>query len=189
MGIKLDDLDFKIVRQLQRDGRVSITDLANAVGSSRPTVTNRLRQLLNDGVVVVRGGLDLSGIGFKVACVGLEVRDDEGRREVERVTRGCPRVVGLFRTPEKANVFVGLWGEDERTVNSVIESYRDMANADVVYAHYLGTPVHGDQLIGVGEGGGDQAPCGKDCGGCHRYESGWCAGCPATTHYRNPLLK
>lgn len=189
MSVKLDDLDLKIVRQLQMDGRVSITDLADAVGSSRPTVTNRLRQLLNDGVVVVRGGLDLREIGFKMACVGLEVRDDEGRREVERVTRGCPRVVGLFRTPEKANVFVGLWGEDERTVNSVIESYRDIVNADVVYAHYLGTPVHGNQLIGVDVGEGDQAPCGQDCGGCHRYESGWCVGCPATTHYRSPLQK
>jgi DNA-binding Lrp family transcriptional regulator len=38
MGVKLDDLDFKIIHQLQGDGRISITDLADKVGSSRPTV-------------------------------------------------------------------------------------------------------------------------------------------------------
>lgn len=189
MSIKLDDLDLKIIRQLQKDGRISITDLADAVRSSRPTVTNRLRQLLEDGVVVVRGGLNLREVGFKVACVGLEVRDEEGRKAVERAMRKCPRVVNVFRTPEKANVFVGLWGEDEQTVNSVIESYRDIANSEVVYAHYLGTPIHGDTLINIESDGEDQAPCGMNCRECHRYERDWCMGCPATTNYRNPLLK
>ncbi len=28
----------------------------------------------------------------------------------------------------------------------------------------------------------DRAPCGADCGKCHRYSNG-CIGCPATKHY------
>ena len=70
MDVKLDDLDFKIIHQLQGDGRISITDLADKVGSSRPTVTNRLKKLVDEGFVVVNGGLNIRRLGFKVACVG-----------------------------------------------------------------------------------------------------------------------
>jgi DNA-binding Lrp family transcriptional regulator len=70
----LDSLDVKLIEQLQTDGRISITDLTERVGSSRPTVTNRLRRLLGEEIVLVRGGLNLRKCGFKMACVGLEVK-------------------------------------------------------------------------------------------------------------------
>jgi len=38
-------------------------------------------------------------------------------------------------------------------------------------------------------GDAEKAPCSKDCVNCGRYTSGWCIGCPATKHYKNPILK
>jgi len=52
MKDNIDDLDLKIVLQLQEDGRATITELAEKVGSSRPTVTNRLKRLIDEDLVL-----------------------------------------------------------------------------------------------------------------------------------------
>jgi len=186
---KLDDLDFKILHQVQNNGRISITELAESVDSSRPTVTSRLRQLLNNGQIIISGGLSLKAAEYKMACVGLEVKNEESRIKMEQYLSNCPRVVFVFRTPEKANVFVGIWGEEDQILNSTIESFRDHQDVDVIYSHYLGTPIYGDIPINVNMAKDEKAPCGVVCSECNRYENEWCLGCLVSVDYKNPLLK
>jgi len=128
MGVNIDDLDLKIINQLNEDGRVSMTRLAENVDASRPTVTNRLNRLLNEKIAIIKGGLNLTKLGYKIADVGLEIRSDDTRREVENFLKQCPRVLDVFRTPEKANIHLRLWGEDDQTINSTIESFRDITS-------------------------------------------------------------
>jgi len=189
MTKKLDNLDLKIINILQDDGRASITELAKKVESSRPTVTNRLKKLMDDELVTIKGGLNLIKIGFKMACIGLEIINDDTRKEVEHHLRNCPRVLSISRIPEKANIHINMWGEDDHTINSTIESFRDIPNVDIIYTHYLGTPIHGNILINLEPGKEGDAACGKICSNCHRYNKAWCLGCPLTTYYKNPILE
>lgn len=189
MAVELDSLDIKILLELQRDGRASITGIAENVGASRPTITNRLKRLIDDKLVIIRGGLNVKKFGFKMACVGLEVKSDDSRREVERRLKGCPRVLNIFRTPDKANVHLAVWGEDDQTINSTVESFRDMPNVDLVYTHYLGAPIHGDLAINIHPAMLKEAPCGNICSDCYRYANGWCIGCPVTVDYKNPITQ
>ena len=142
MVSKVDHLDLQIIRLLQKDGRISVTELAEKVKSSRATVTNRLKRLLDEELIMVRGGLNLLKFGFRMASVGLEVKKEPSRKEVETYLKNCPRVLNLFRTPEKANIHAIVWGEDEHTINSTIESLRDLQNVDIVHPHFLWTPIH-----------------------------------------------
>ena len=189
MATKLDVLDLKIIDQLQKDGRISITELADKVESSRPTTTNRLKKLLDNDVVMIQGGLNLCKLGYKMACIGLEVTNGKNLNKIEETMKCCPRVINIYRTTDKANMHVTLWGEDDQSVNSTIESYRGIPNVNVVYAHYLGTPIHGNTTINAYPKGRDELPCGKENCNCHRYEAGWCHGCPISNMYKNPILK
>jgi len=186
---KLDSLDLKIIHNLQKDGRISITELAERVESSRPTVTSRLKRLIDDELVIISGGLNLRKFGFKIACVGLEVKKDDTRKEVKQYLKNCPRVLSLYRIPGKANIYISMWGEDRQTLNSMIESFRDTPNVDVIYTHYVGTPIHGNISINVEPSKEGETPCGRTCSNCHRYNNSWCLGCPLTTDYKNPLLE
>ncbi len=189
MSENLDSLDLKIIDQLRNDGRISITELAKNVKASRPTVTSRLKRLTDDGLVVIAGGINLQRLGFKIACVGLEVKSEGARRRLEEVLKDCPRVLNIFRTPEKANIHLSVWGEDDSTINSTIESFRDIENVDVIYTHYLGTPIHGKITVNVPSEKRDRNTCKKDCSSCESYKKGWCFGCPITAEYKNPFLK
>jgi len=188
MGEKVDNLDLKIIHQLQQNGRISITELADNIHSSRPTTTNRLKKLVDNDVVMVKGGLNISKFGFKMACIGLEVTDGKTLGELESTMKCCPRVMNIYRTTDKANIHITLWGENDQSVNSTIESYRGIPNVNVIYAHYLGTPIHGDIMINVCNAAGDSLPCGKKDCNCHRLEAGWCLGCPASKGYQSPVL-
>lgn len=187
MVYELDELDLKILQELQTDGRISITELAERVGSSRPTITSRLRRLLEEELVVIVGGLNLKKMGFKIACVGLEVKNEGTRRDFERLLRSCPRVLFTFRTPGKANLYIALWSKEDQTINSVIESFRDIENVDIVFTHYLGTPTSGKIMLPVHTVKMDKPPCDRDCSTCDRYENALCLGCPMTKDYRSPF--
>lgn len=189
MSLKLDHLDFKIINELQQDCRISITELSQRVGASRPTITSRLKRLRDDDIVLINGGLNINKLGFKIVCVGIEVKNDESRSKVEGYLKACPRVLNLFRTPGKANLYTSLWGENDQTLNSTIESFRDFPNVEVVYTHYLGTPIHGSIAIPITIDLEDDTPCTVKCEKCHRYTNDWCLGCPSTVHYKNPVGK
>lgn len=185
----LDDLDLKLVLQLQEDGRATITELAEKVGSSRPTVTNRLNRLIDEGIVIVTGGVNMAKFGYKMACIGLEGKSVEARAELEECLTHCPRVINMFRTTGKANLHIALWGEDDKALNSTVEAMRDAENVDVVYAYYLGTPIHGEVPVKIYPNDGGTPPCERNCTECPRYLNVWCPGCPISSAYKNPLLK
>ena len=139
---------------------------------------------MDEDTIKVKSGLNLRKFGFKMACVGIEVKSDEMRRKIEQSLKKCPRVLNIFRTSEKANIHVGVWGEDDHTINSNIESFRDLADVEIIYTHYLGTPIYGDLLVNINLNEGIEAPCSKVCKNCYRYEMDWCRGCPATPEHK-----
>jgi len=51
MAVVLDDLDHRILSLLLRDGRVPTSQVADAVGLSRPAVAERIEKLERNGVV------------------------------------------------------------------------------------------------------------------------------------------
>ena len=51
MDVRIDDVDRKILAQLQRDASQSLDDIAREVGSSKTPVWNRIRKLREAGVI------------------------------------------------------------------------------------------------------------------------------------------
>jgi len=63
----LDDIDLKILSELQEDGRIRINELAGRVGLSLPPCLRRVRSLLARGVIrAIRANLDERFLGFGV---------------------------------------------------------------------------------------------------------------------------
>ncbi len=66
MSVQLDDLDRKILRELQKDGGLSLDEIARVVGSSKTPVWNRIRKLREAGVIRQQTYvLDAEALGFE----------------------------------------------------------------------------------------------------------------------------
>ena len=81
MSVRIDDIDRKILAELQRDASQSLEDIAKAVGSSKTPVWNRIRKLREANVIgqqtVV---LDAEALGFE-ACFFVLIRTSEHEAE------------------------------------------------------------------------------------------------------------
>lgn len=77
MDVRIDEVDRKILAQLQRDASQSLDDIAREVGSSKTPVWNRIRKMREAGVIgqqtVV---LDAEALGFE-ACFFVLIRTSE----------------------------------------------------------------------------------------------------------------
>ncbi|MEU6072748.1 Lrp/AsnC family transcriptional regulator [Micromonospora sp. NPDC047074] len=83
-----DAADLAIIRELSRDGRISVAELGRRVSLSRPAVAERMRRLEDSGVIKGYGvHLDLARLGLGLrAHVSLRprhrsVRNSQGLRE------------------------------------------------------------------------------------------------------------
>jgi Lrp/AsnC family leucine-responsive transcriptional regulator len=63
----LDDIDWRILAALQRDGRMSYADLAREVAMSPSALTERVRRLEESGVITgYRAIVDLERVGLPI---------------------------------------------------------------------------------------------------------------------------
>src|SRR6187549_1912409 len=73
----LDDVNKRIIEQLQRDGRMPYAGLAKVVGLSEAAVRQRVQRLLDNGVMQIVAVTDPTSLGFaRQVMVGLKVQGD-----------------------------------------------------------------------------------------------------------------
>ena len=92
----LDEIDLKILAEIQADGRITNVELAKRVGISPPPCLRRVRTLEEEGYIQgYRGLLDPRRLGFDVtvfASVHLSSQADADLRAFETFVRGEPLV-------------------------------------------------------------------------------------------------
>lgn len=75
--VGLDDIDRRIIEELQKDGRKPYTQMAPAVGLSEAAVRQRVQRLIDAGVMQIVAVTDPRLLGFtRQAMIGLKVEGD-----------------------------------------------------------------------------------------------------------------
>lgn len=101
MTVRIDELDRKILRELQRDASQSLDDIAKTVGSSKTPVWNRIRKMREGGVIGRQTvELDAEKLGFE-ACFFVLIRTSEHEADWQakflRALRSRPEVLEAHR--------------------------------------------------------------------------------------------
>jgi Lrp/AsnC family transcriptional regulator len=77
MVVRIDELDRKILRTMQRDAGQSLDEIAKVVGSSKTPVWNRIRKMRDAGVIGQQTVmLNAEALGFE-ACFFVLIRTSE----------------------------------------------------------------------------------------------------------------
>jgi Lrp/AsnC family transcriptional regulator len=101
MAAQLDDLDRKILSELQGDAEQSLDEIARKVGSSKTPVWNRIRRMKEAGVILRQTALlDAEALGLE-ACFFVLIRTSEHEADWQRrflqVLRERPEVLEAHR--------------------------------------------------------------------------------------------
>jgi Lrp/AsnC family transcriptional regulator len=101
MSDRIDELDRKILAELQADASQSLDEIARKVGSSKTPVWNRIRRMKDTGVITRQTAiLDAEALGLE-ACFFVLVRTSEHEADWQRrfldVLKRRPEVMEAHR--------------------------------------------------------------------------------------------
>lgn len=185
---RLKERDLRVIKALGENPRKTITQIANETGLSRPTVTNMIDKMVEEGVLQLKAGVSFQELGFPTAFLALECRQMDQRMELQRNLAACPRVLMILEPSEKVNMLLLVYGEDQVTLKSTIESFRHFSGANLVEIYHSGPPLVPQSFnIPIFTEKVDVSPCNRKCFECVNYVNEECLGCPAVKEYKGPL--
>ena len=99
MAENLDQTDWSILVELQRDGRVPLTELARRVNLSASATTERVKRLETTGVITgYRAHVDLEKVGFLVLAVVRLKYPGSQHQPLHRLLDTRPEILECLRT-------------------------------------------------------------------------------------------
>ena len=109
----LDQIDRKILNQLQQNCRLTNDQLADVVGASAPSCLRRVRRLREGGYIdreVTLVNLDKAGSSLtSISEVRLYNHDRKAREEATRMIRDIPEVIVCYNvTGERDLMFIAV---------------------------------------------------------------------------------
>ncbi len=108
----MDELDIKIISELQRDGRMPYTDIAKTLNVSEGTVRNRVARLIDEQVIHIVGMLDPTQVGFDApAMIGVSVQPALLESVAETIA-SFPEVSYLIMVSGEFDLFVEVFCRD-----------------------------------------------------------------------------
>lgn len=122
----MDRIDHKILNALQRDGRMKIADLAQAVGLSPTPCARRLERLQSDGVITGYGArVDAARLGLPVSIfvsVELARQDRDSINAFERAIRSCDEVMECYLMTGSRDILMRVVAADLAAFDEFLEN-------------------------------------------------------------------
>lgn len=126
MAVRLDEMDRKILGELQDDAGQSLDDIARKVGSSKTPVWNRIRKMKEAGVIgrqtVI---LDAEALGLE-ACFFVLIRTSEHEAEWQRkflkALRDRPEVLEAHRLAGEIDYILKVRVKNARAYDSFYQA-------------------------------------------------------------------
>jgi len=120
----LDEVNLRLIGELQADARVSLAELGRRVGLSPPAVGERLQRLRDDGIITgYRTEVDPRALGFALSVV-LRVRPAPRQlAKVGEVARESAEIVECHRITGEDCFFMKLHVRDVGHLEEVIDRF------------------------------------------------------------------
>jgi DNA-binding Lrp family transcriptional regulator len=115
----LDDIDKKIIEQLQSDGRTTLQDLAKVVGFTSMGTKKRLEKLIRKDIIKVTALINPNALKLYPAIVMLEMESAEAMQDLLNRFKECPRVIQIFKTVGGYNLIALVVAETQETLESI----------------------------------------------------------------------
>lgn len=189
----MDEVDKKIIAQLQADGRTSLEDLSKITGFTSMGTKKRLEKLIEKDTIKISALINPRSLGLHPAIVMMEMESAEAMQNVLDRFEECPRVVQIFKTIGGYNLMALIVAETRETLESIsmekcslrcskgIRRSEFFPISDTYFSPFLQIRenlAHPEKTV---------TPCKVDCDPCKRYETQKCVGCPTTNNYKGSL--
>ena len=154
MKADLDAIDWKILRELQDEGRITNVELSRRVGISAPPCLRRVRRLEQTGIISgYRAILDGPSLGMDVVAfclVGLDHQAESELKAFAERTRGWSLVRDAWMVSGESDFMLYCVAPDLATFQTfMIEELTSSPNVNTVRTALTIRPVKNEGLVDI----------------------------------------
>jgi Lrp/AsnC family transcriptional regulator, leucine-responsive regulatory protein len=119
-----DATNLRLIRELQKDARLTLAELGRRVGLSSPAVGERLQRLEQQGVIRgYRAEIDPRALGLSLSSI-IRIRPSPGQlQNVAELAQGTPEVVECHRVTGEDCYFMKAHVRDVEHLEEVIDRF------------------------------------------------------------------
>lgn len=119
----LDDIDWRLLRELQQDARLSFAELGRRIHLTAPAVAERMHRLEESGVIKgYRVEIDPAKVGYPImAFVQVVVTGDS--RRLAHFVRGLPEVLECHRVTGEHCIVMKIAASSIDHLESVVDQF------------------------------------------------------------------
>ncbi|MBY4891944.1 Lrp/AsnC family transcriptional regulator [Rhodobacteraceae bacterium N5(2021)] len=153
MDKKMDHIDRSLIRELQKDERLSQRDLADRVGLSQNACWRRLKQLEERGVIKgQRVLIDRRALGKTLVVFTLlrtRSHSKEWLTKFRRHVTAIPDIVDFYRIGGDYDYMIKIVTEDMESFDQVYQRLIDTIELDAVTSYFAMEGIIEDRPIPV----------------------------------------
>lgn len=132
--VDLDAADLKILKELQKDGRMNYAEISRRTGIPSSTVYDKITKLVNKGVIkkftVI---LDKEKVGFGVsALIGIDT-GAEMYKNVARELCNLHELVRVYGTTAQFDLMAKVRTTSLKRLNGILNRVREMKGVDGIF--------------------------------------------------------
>lgn len=117
----IDDLDKKVIFELQEDARRPYKEIAKKLGVSEGTIRNRVTRLIEKGVLKLQARIDPFAFPHKISAIvgvtlGEKKHPEEKMKEIEKI----PCVTSVWNATGRYDLFFEVMVDSLQELNNVL---------------------------------------------------------------------
>ena len=131
----LDDIDIKILKYLQKDGRETASKIAEKLNLTVPTITERIRKLQESSVIKgFQAIIDPNSVSLDVSAVITVVSSSSNNyQEVIIKAIECPEIIQCFSTTGMGSLLLWVSTKNSQSLEELlrnIQSWPDVTRTE-----------------------------------------------------------
>ena len=131
----LDDIDIKILKYLQKDGRETASKIAEKLNLTVPTITERIRKLQESSVIKgFQAIIDPKSVSLDVSAVITVVSSSSNNyQEVINKAVECPEIIQCFSTTGMGSLLLWVSTNNSQSLEELlrkIQSWLDVTRTE-----------------------------------------------------------
>jgi Lrp/AsnC family leucine-responsive transcriptional regulator len=136
----LDDIDWRVLAELQENGRITYTELGRRVGLTAPAVAERVRRLEETGVITAfRAHLDPATVGYPITAFVRWTSNGPDCARLGEVAKGFPEIVECHRITGETSYILKVAARSVRHLEGLLD--RLMPHGSTITSVVLSSPV------------------------------------------------
>lgn len=151
MGTKfnIDETDYKILNELAEDARMPLIDLAEKLGCTSQTVTYRIKNLIDNGVIqAFRTSYDISKLGLHHYKIDIYLKEHSQRNNIMNYIRTNPHLMFIGTSAGVSDLELEFHVENaEKLIEIVDDIIAKFPGAVKNYEYFSGSNYYKVRLI------------------------------------------